>query len=152
MEVTVKKIWKNPTTGKWPKGRVDVTVVIEGVAIDIYGITVADSKKGDGMYIGMPSQQSLKRDPESGYLVPQVDQKTGKPIYYKVVELSKDAHFELQNAILEQFGTEQVATRATANATATRRTTTTKVAAAPAAKTKVDLQVGNEPTEEDPPF
>lgn len=152
MEISVKKTWKNPTPGKWPLGRVDVDIVMEGAVITIHSITIARSnKEGQSMFISLPQQQGLKKDPSTGHLIPQLDDKTGKPIYYKIIEFSKEAHFQLQDAILEAFGDEQVGEpRSNANqSTRTIGALKPLAAAVPAAKAEPAEQVG---LDEDVPF
>lgn len=148
MEITVKRIWKNTQNPSWTlKGRVDVDLTMsDGTVVTINGIGVNEY---DGKtFIGMPQTKGTKPD-----------QKTGKIPYYDIVKLSKEAHYQLSDAILNEFGNVEVGapaqreTRPAAN-TNTRQ----KAAVSTANKTAVrrpepTVQVGTEGAgEEDPPF
>jgi DNA-binding cell septation regulator SpoVG len=135
MEITIKRVWRSQDTTAKMKGRVDVDLITEsGDAITINGVKVIEGP--NGQFIGMPSQKGSKPDP-----------KTGKDIYYDIVKLSKDAHYRLQDAILKEFGVEQVgAPQRPAN-----KATRTPVAAGNIKKPAAPVST-EESLEEDPPF
>ena len=142
MEITIKRIWKNERNPEWTlKGRVDVDLACDGGAtvVTVNGITV--NSKDSKNFIGMPQVKGTKPD-----------QKTGKIPYYDIVKLSKEAYFQLQDAILAEFGNAQVAASAS-KPTANTNTRTARQAAPAATTSKKEpvVQVGTDP-EEDPPF
>lgn len=141
MEITIKRIWKNDRNPEWTlKGRVDVDLACDGGATVVTVNGVAVNSKDGKTFIGMPQTKGTKVDP-----------KTGKIPYYDIVKLSKEAYFQLQDAILAEFGNAQVSapvSKPTAN-TSTR--TSRQAAPATAAKKEPAVQVGVDP-EEDPPF
>ena len=94
MEITIKRIWRNDKNPSWTlKGRVDVDLTMaDGVIVTINGIGV--NEYGGKSFIGMPQTKGTKPD-----------QKTGKIPFYDIVKLSKEAHYQLQDMILSEFGT-----------------------------------------------
>jgi hypothetical protein len=141
MEITVKRIWKNTQNPDWTlKGRVDVDLTMsDGTVVTVNGVSVNETKEGK-TFIGMPQTKGTKPD-----------QKTGKIPYYDIVKLSKEAHYQLSDAILGEFGSVESGapqTRPTAN-------TTTRAKAPVAAGKTADRQQEVQPeagAEEDPPF
>lgn len=141
MEITVKRIWKNERNPEWTlKGRVDVDLVCEGGATVVTVNGIAMNEKDGKRFIGLPQTKGTK-----------VDSKTGKIPYYNIIQLSKEAFFQLQDTILAEFGDSQVAPAKPSANTNTRTRQTTPVA--PSRPKEPAVQVGaSADSEEEPPF
>jgi DNA-binding cell septation regulator SpoVG len=145
MDITVKRIWRNTQNPDWTlKARVDVDLAMsDGTIVTINGVTVNQTRDGK-TFVGMPQVKGTK-----------VDQKTGKIPYYDIVKLSKEAHYQVSDAVLAEYGTEQGGDSAPRESRPVANTNTRQKATVSTGKTvrQPEALVGAEAAgEEDPPF